>query len=70
MEKLDSSRIVKAGFLLADKFFKSVLKVNRIETFSEQYFSEMENIKSYANELLHLSTGYPNLYMNRYKDLV
>lgn len=68
MEKLDSSRIVKAGFLLADKFFKSVLKVNRIETFSEQYFSEMEKIKNYANELLHLSTGYPNLYMNRYKE--
>lgn len=67
-EKLDSNRIVKQGFTIADKFFKLVLQINRIETFTAQYFDEMDNIKSYANELLRLAKENPNLYMNRYKD--
>lgn len=69
-EKLDSNRIVKEGFTIADKFFKLVLGVNRIGTFTTHYFNEMDNIKSYANELLRLAKENPNLYMNRYKDLV
>lgn len=64
--KIDLGKTIREGFIITDTFYKSVLNIELVEGFAEQFMSESKNVEVYVNELLGVGEEIEYLVKNRH----
>ncbi len=62
---IDTSEIIRLGFIISDKFFQTTGDKTIVDDFGKQFYSESKNIEAYINELLEIGQSMLYLVKNR-----